>query len=169
MRGQLIWPMTVELALLDSAATAAADGYDDIFDEPVMVPPPTGSARGTIARVDDTIRLPAQVEPEEFEALQMMTTGSSPRSLLRLCFHYRDLEDAGLLEPTTLRPKIRVNDRLVAIYDYRTAELIEQFPNPPGFFAREVRSADFGLSSLKRNLLLVTFMERELSERTEAR
>ena len=161
--------MTVELALLDTVASAVGGGYDPIFHEPVMVPPPTGSSRGIITRDDDLIRLPAQVEPEEFEALNMGHTGSSPRSLLRLTFHYKDLEGAGLLDATTKRPKLRTNDRLVAIYDIRTTALIETFPNPPGFFAAQVQSADFGLSSFKRNLLVVTFVERKLSEKQEAR
>ena len=169
--------MTVELALLDTVASAGdpdgagplTAGYDPIFHEPVMVPPPTGSARGTPYRVDDLIRLPAQVEPEEFEALQMAATGSSPRSLLRLTFHYKDLELAGLLDATTKRPQLRINTRLVAVYDIRTAELIETIPDPPGLFARQVQSADFGLSSFKRNLLVVTFMERALSDQGAAR
>jgi hypothetical protein len=168
--------MRVELAQLDTAATAAdpdaggplTSGYDDDFGEVVVVPPVSGSARGDSARAETVVSLPAQIEPATAEELQMLATGRSPYSLLRLVFHYHDLESAGLVEAATGRPLLRVNDRLQAIRDYKTDALIEEFPNPPGLFATQVQSRSFGLASLKRNLLLVTFQSRQLSDRGAA-
>ena len=172
MRGRLIWPMLAEIAQLDTDATAQdpdaggplTAGYDDVFREPVKLPP-AGSGGGTTHRVDKPpVLLPVQVEPQVFEQLQMLATGNSPTSLIRLVFHYRDLEAAGFVEAATGRPLLRINDRLVSIRDYRTQELIEEIPNPPGLWATQVQSRSFGLSSLKRNLLLVTFEERRTAE-----
>lgn len=173
MRGRLIWPMLAEIAQLDTSATAQdpdgagplTAGYDDVFREPVKLPPAGGaSGGGTTNREESTVILPVQVEPQVFEQLQMLATGNSPTSMIRLTFHYRDLEAAGFVEAATGRPLLRINDRLVAIRDYRTGELIEQIPNPPGLYATQVQSRSFGLSSLKRNLLLVTFEERRVAE-----
>jgi len=173
MRGRLIWPMLAEIAQLDTAATAGdpdgagplESGYDDEFRTVRIVPPASGSERGTSARKETLVRLPVQVEPEIFEQLQMMTTGNSPGSLLRLTFHYRDLEAAGMIEAGTNRSKLHIDDRLHAIRDYRTGALVELVPNPPGLFATQVQSRSFGLSSLKRNLLLMTFEQRSTSDR----
>lgn len=170
-RGQLIWPMIVELGLLDTVATAGdpdgagplTSGYDQDFREPVIIAPPSGSGRGTVHRIENLVKLPAQVETDTFEQLQMLATGFSPRSLIRLVFHFRDLELVGRVDAITGRPTLRMDDRLSGIYDYRTKKLIEAFPNPPGLFATQVQSRSFGLSSLKRNLLLVTFTDRALS------
>jgi hypothetical protein len=174
MRGRLIWPMLAEIAQLDTSATAAdpdgagplTSGYDDDFREPVIVPPSSGSERGTVVRAESTVILPVQVEPDMMEQLQMLATGRSPLSLLRLVFHYRDLEAAGMVEAATGRPLLRINDRLEAIRDFHTSALIERIPNPPGLYATQVQSRSFGLDSLKRNLLLVTFEERAVSERS---
>ena len=165
--------MRADIERLDTAATAAdpdgagplESGYDDDFREPVIVPPPSGSGRGTLVREESLVNLPVQVEPVVMEQLEMLATGRSPTSMIRLVFHYRDLEVAGLVEAATGRPLLRINDRLAAIRDYRTNALIEAIPNPPGLFATQVQSRSFGLSGLRRNLLLMTFEERQLSER----
>lgn len=165
--------MLAELAQLDTAATAAdpdaagplTSGYDDDFRETVLVPPVSGSERGASARQESVVLLPVQVEPQAYEQIQMLVTGRSPTSLIQLVFHFRDLEAAGMVEAATGRPLLCINDRLAAIRDYRSGDLIERIPDPPGLYAKQVQSRSFGLSSLARNLLLVTFEERMLSER----
>lgn len=169
-RGSLIFPMIFEIAQLDTAAMAAdpdgagplTTGYDDEFREPVLVPPTSGSDRGTVVRVETIVQVPAQYEAGTQEATFMQATGRSPDSEVRLTLHFKDLERLGLVEAATGRPLLRVNDRLHAVYHLRNLSLIEQFPDPPGLFCTEAQSRSFGLGP-HRNLLLLTFRERALS------
>lgn len=170
MRGRLIHPFLAELAQLDTAATAAdpdgsgplASGYDVDFKETVLIPTESGR-RADARRENAPIRVPCQVEVAAFEALQAFAAGNSPNSRLLLVFHFRDLERKGLVDPTTGEALLRVNDRLVGIYDL-TGRLIQRVRTPPGLYATEVQPQSFGLG-LARNLLLVTFDEREQSVR----
>jgi hypothetical protein len=72
----------------------------------------------------------------------------------------------GLVDPATGDALLRVNDRLVAIRDLGGA-LVQAVRTPPGLYATEVQPTSFGLG-LSRNLLLVTFEERELGVRGTA-
>ena len=173
MRGRLINPFLAELARLDTVATAAdpdgpgplTSGYDPDFKETVIVPA-TGE-RGTDARKEmPSIRIPCQVEVGTFEALQQLASGNSPDSKVTLVFHFRDLERTGLVDPGTGDALLRVNDRLVAIYEL-AGRLVQAIRTPPGLYATEVQPQSFGLG-LSRNLLLVTFEERELGVRGAA-
>ena len=166
-RGRLIFPFLVDIAQVDTVATAAvADGgYDDVFREPIMVPPGSGSGRGTISREEVTYTYKCQIEPDTFEALDMMISGKSPNSEITIVMHYKDLEIGGLLD-TDGKPLLRTGDRMVQIKKFPTGEVIEVIPATPGLYVVQVRSGGFGLSSLQRNLLFVTFEERELSTRT---
>jgi len=167
-RGKLIFPFTIDLEQVDTELTAAVTdgGYDDVFREPIVVPPASGSARGTISREEVTYNYKCQIEPAVFEAIEMMVTGKSPNSEIMVVMHYRDLELAGRVDATTGRPLIRDGDRMSAIRHAKTGALIETIPNPPGLYVTQIRSGGFGLNSLQRNLLFVVFEERELSTRT---
>lgn len=170
-RGRLVFPFLLDLVQLDTTATAAdpdgagplESGYDEIFREPVIVPPTSGSDRGTTARVDNVIQLPGQIDTREFETIGMMATGRSPGSEVWITFHYKDLEALDLIDDTTGIAKIRVNDRLSAIRNIKTEALIELIPEKPGLFCTEARSNSFGLGSQQRNLLICVFKERDLS------
>lgn len=173
MRGRLINPFLAELAQLDTAATAGdpdcagplASGYDPDFKETVLVATPGGS--GVDARREKAlIRVPCQVEVGAFEALQQLTTGNSPNSRVTLVFHFQDLERMGLVDEGTGDALLRVNDRLVAIRDM-AGMLVQAVRTPPGLYATEVQPQSFGLG-LSRNLLTVTFDERELGSRAGA-
>jgi hypothetical protein len=170
MRGRLINPFLAELAQLHTEATAAdpdaagplASGYDPDFKETVIVSAATG--RGVDARKEKApLRIPCQVEVGAFEALQQLTAGNSPNSRLTLVFHFEDLERLGLVDPSTGDALVRVNDRLAAIRDL-AGSLVQTVRTPPGLYATEVQPQSFGLG-LSRNLLLVTFEERELGTR----
>lgn len=170
MRGGLIFPFLVDIARLDTAATAAdpdADGpldsgYDEDFRAPVIIAPAEGSEPGETRRVEVVTQLPAQIRKPQDSQLQMMLTGRSPQSQVQLCFHYEDLEEAGLIDPLG-RPMIRApGDRLAAIRSIDTGELVEEIPAVPGLYAVHVRSSGFGLGPT-RNLLIVTFEERARS------
>jgi hypothetical protein len=178
-RGRLIWPVLAEIGRLDTLATSQdpdgpapdtfTSGYDDIFMEPVIVPPSStaaGAPRGEVARKEKApIKVKAQVESRNMDLLQPMQSGNSPGENITLCFHFKDLEEAGLVDPNNKDTTIHINDRLIALYHYRTKALMEEFPMKPGMFAVEVLPVSYGLNSLKRNLLLVRFEDRELSVR----
>ncbi len=173
MRGRLINPFLAELAQLDTVATAAdpdgagplASGYDPDFKETVLVPAGPGS--GVDARKEKPpLRVPCQVEVGAFEALQQLATGTSPNSRVTLVFHFQDLERMGLVDLASGDALLRVNDRLVAIHDL-AGNLVQRVRTPPGLYATEVQPQSFGLG-LARNLLLVTFDERELGPRGAA-
>jgi hypothetical protein len=166
-RGRLIFPFLVDIAQVDTVATAAVvdGGYDDVFREPKIVPPVSGSGRGVISREEVTYTYKCQIEPDTFEALETMISGKSPSSEIMIVMHFADLETAGLLDDAG-KPLIRTGDRMTQIRKYPTGEVIEIIPPTPGLYVVQVRSGGFGLSSLQRNLLFVTFEERELSTRT---
>ena len=71
-----------------------------------------------------------------------------------------------MIRPGTGDALLRVNDRLVAIYDL-AGRLVQAIRTPPGLYATEVQPQSFGLG-LCRNLLLATFEERELGVRGAA-
>ena len=173
MRGRLINPFLAELAQLDTELTAAdpdgpgplMSGYDPDFKETVILATPTG--RGIDSRKEKApVRVPCQVEVGAYEAMQQLTAGNSPNSRLTLVFHFQDLERMGLVDAGSGDALIRVNDRLVAIRAM-DGDLVQAVRTPPGLFATEVQPQSFGLG-LSRNLLMVTFEERELGSRASA-
>jgi hypothetical protein len=151
MRGRLIAPMTVEIARLNTAATAAASAYDDDFK--TMKP---GAARVEHA----TVRLKAQVEMGAWQGMVQTQAGNVPDSRLTLVFHMRELEAAGLVDPTNGGPLLRVNDRLVAIYD-RAGARLEQYVSAStgGLYATKVEPAGIGLGG-RVNLVVAVFEDR---------
>lgn len=172
-RGRLIFPFVVELAQLDTVATAAdpdgagplTSGYDPDFRSTVKVLADPTDQVGVDSRVESgPIQIRAQIEPQQFEVLQSMLSGESPNSRFQVVAHYRDLEQAGLVDGTTGRPLIYKRDRLTRILTTKGA-LVEEIPNPPGLFITEVQSRGFGPGGA-RNLLLLAFEEREQSLRS---
>ncbi len=168
MRGRLINPFLAEIAQLDTVATAddpdghgpLSSGYDPDFKETVLVP--GGGWRGHDARREKPlIRLPCQIEVQSFGELQELLTGMSPRSHLVLVFHFQDLEQMGLVDPGSGDALLRVDDRLVAIRDYHTGDVVQAVRTPPGLYITEVQPQSFGLG-LRRNLLFAVFNERAL-------
>ena len=149
MRGRLLFPFAAEIAQLDRAASR----FDPDFKEPL----PDG-------RVERTIALPCQVEVGEFETLEEAFSGDLPKTALTLIFHFRDLEDHGLVDATTGEVGLCVDDRLAAIRD-RARNVVQTIQTPPGLFAIEVRPLTFGFG-LSRNLLLVVFHDREQGVRS---
>lgn len=170
MRGRLINPFLAEIAQLDTVATDAdpdgqgplTSGYDDDFKETVAY------SAGAQPRVDarqekPLLRIPCQVEVSTLETLEQLGAGASPHSRLTLVFHFEHLEQVGLVDPVTGTARLRVNDRLEAIYSC-DGELVHSVRTPPGLYAIEVQPQSFGLG-LSRNLLVVTFQERAVAAR----
>lgn len=168
-RGRLIFPFLIDIAQLDTAATAAdpdgagpaTSGYDPDFREPIVVPPVDDSSEpGDAHRVETIVQLLAQVESDQQNEIVMLLGGRASNSSRTLIFLFEDLEAAGMIEAGTGQPKLRApGDRLAAIRNRHTGELIEEIPREPGWFATEVRSIGFGPWAT-RDLLLVRFEER---------
>lgn len=171
MRGRLIYPFLAELFRLDTRATSLEDpdgtgplqsGYDPDFKEPVLVDTDDDGIGERIRREHPAVRVPCQVEPEAFEALQAYPSGDSPRSVVRLVFHFGDLERMGLIDAASGAALIHVGDRLGALYDLCGA-LVQAIRTPPGLYVTEAKPLGFGLNMLRprRNLLLVSFEDRD--------
>jgi hypothetical protein len=172
MRGRLINPFLAEIARLDTDATAAdpddagplTSGYDPDFKETIVLD--DAGLRVDARREMPPVLVPCQVEVGAFEALQQLAGGNSPNSQVTLVFHFRDLERMGLVDPVSGDALLRVNDRLVAIRDL-AGVLVQAVRARPGLYASEVQPQSFGLGRA-RNLLLVTFQERDLGVRGAA-
>ena len=170
-RGGLIFKFKAELAQLDTSATARdpdaagplTSGYDPDFREPLNIPVDDDVQVGDPVRAEKTlIRLDCQVESNTFEALSQMFSGNAPKTNTGLVFHFRDLEELGLVDPATGDALIRPGDRLNAIYRL-DGSLVQMIRNPPGLYIIEARPIGFGLdlTAPTRNLLLCQLGDRE--------
>lgn len=170
MRGRLINPFVAEIAQLDTVATDAdpdgagplSSGYDDDFKETITFMSST-QGRADARKEKPPLRIPCQVEISTLETLEQLGAGASPHSRVALVFHFEHLEQAGLVDEATGTARLRVNDRLVAIHTC-AGELVHGVRTPPGLYAIEVQPQSFGLG-LSRNLLVVTFQERQVAAR----
>jgi hypothetical protein len=172
-RGRLIWPHLARIARLDPTAIAAdpdaggplTSGYDPDFREIVRLPD-NAKVTGPSARLElATIDLPVQVEDQEWEQLRMLRTGDSPQIEVTLVFHFRDLERLGYVDADTGDALVpRKGDRLVSLVNKRTDLLTEAVPTPPGLYCTEAQPRSYGLSSLRRNLLVCVFASRDTSQ-----
>lgn len=173
-RGRLIFPFKAQIYQLDIAATSQdpdgagllESGYDSDFKETVIVQQ-AGQQLGTDARQEMApVMLECQVEPDTFSAMQQLFSGNVPDADIALVFHFADLEAIGLVDAGG-NALLKTSDRLGGIYSM-SGEQVMNVPNPPGLYAVEIRPIGFGLNmeSPKRNLLLVTFNDRERGART---
>lgn len=168
MRGRLCFPFLAALKQYDPAATAAdpdgagplTSGFDADFKEPIQIADSTPAGSHSARQEKAEIRLRCQFEDNEEGRLQQIAAGAAIQANIILTFHFSDLERAGLVDAGTGAPKLYVGDRLAALYE-TNGTLVRTFANPPGLFATTVKPSGFGLTSLKRNLLLVTFEDRE--------
>lgn len=159
MRGRLIFPFSIELAILDLEATDdGGDGFDPILKEPVLAS--TDDGLGESSRAETLIKVPGQfADQNQFLGLQEASTGNLAQASFVILFHFADLERLGLVEAATGNATIKNGDRVNAIYDIRTDELVQAVRNPPGAFVVKA-TPRFGLGS-RRNLLEVTFRSRD--------
>ena len=178
MRGRLIFAFLAELHRLDTAAMAAVDpdgpgplegGYDPDFKEPVLVDTDDDGIGERVRQEHPPVRVPCQVDTKAFEELRMFASGNAPRSRIDLVLHFKDLERLGLVDPATGDALVRPGDRLGAIYD-KAGALVQAVRTPPGLYVTEARPIGFGLNLARprRNLLLVTFEDRQPAARRVA-
>lgn len=170
-RGRLIFPFLVELGLLDTDGTRAdpdgagalQSGYDDVFREPVVVPPSSGSVRGTVRRVEVVRTFLAQIEDDASDVVEMSASGNNPTNTLGLVFHFADLEAAGAVEVVSGVAIIKApGARLISVSNPQSGALIQRYDMAPGYWATQAKSMGYGLGP-ERNLLLVVFQERDVS------
>jgi hypothetical protein len=164
MRGRLIVPFLVQLHRVDYAATAAdpdgagplVSGFDPDFKEPIRLD--TGeSAR----KEHDPILVPCQPEDNVYDQLNQQAGGNDPTMRMVFTFHFEDLEEMNLVDPTTGNAMISTGDRATAIYRYEDETLIQQLGDDSvGFYCTEARPGSFGLIGGDRNLLICTFERR---------
>lgn len=162
--GRLLFPVLTDIYRLDTTGMLAdPDGAGplssgvDGYGEPILVASPDDA--GTYRRLEMApVRLPVQMATEAYDRQHMMATGDVREGKVSLTFHFRDLEAAHLVDPTTQRPLLKSGDRIGAVYDL-DGNLLQAFPAPPGLYIVEA-SARFGLRG-KRNLLIATCMSRK--------
>lgn len=154
MRGRLIRPFLVEIEQLDTAQTQAAGGYDPVMRTVRTEYGPDGQ-RVKGARYKAPIRLEAQIEDRTHRMQQQTPSGNLPRSNYVLVSHFTELEQRGFLTDKG-EPTIKVNDRLIAIYDV-AEQLVQTFE--PKLYMTEARTSGFGIGSA-RNLFIMTFADR---------
>jgi hypothetical protein len=164
MRGRLIFRFYAEIFPFDPSATehgVPTGGFDPDFRETIVVGPDTQQIGERLRQEHAALRIPCQIEPESWEALEMFAAGEVPHSRLDLLFHFRHLEALGLVDPISGAAGIRVGDRLAGVLD-AAGERVLSVATPPGLYVQEVRPMGFGLHlpRPRRNLLLVTVGER---------
>ena len=162
----MIFPFLAEVSQIDPTRTdkdpdaggPLARGYDPDFREPATFTDAAGSRQIATKRVSKCV--PCQVEVEEFESLQRTHQGDAPTSLIRLVFHFSDLEKSGLVSPDTGEGEIRPTDQLLSLRRRCFPDkVVQRFRDNPGLFAVESLPRSFGLGQ-QRNLLVVRFEER---------
>lgn len=167
MRGFLIQQFLIDLRRLDPDAIQAvvpddggAAGYDADFQEPRLEDPDATGVASKIRREMDQLLIPAQIEPDSFQALAMLAQGDAPQSAAKFTLHFRDLERLGLVGGDG-NATIRVGDRVAGIYD-RSGVLVQTIPDPPGVFVTEALPEGWGLGGMvpRRNLLILTLGDR---------
>lgn len=167
-RGRLIFPFYCEISPLDIVASAAdpdgagtlTSGYDQDFRERVVLP--TADRVGDTRRIEGAMyKIPGQFgSTDQFKRLQMASTGNLDGTGFTILFHFRDLENAGLVEVTTGTALIKIGDRLNAIYEIGSGVLIQKVPD---MCVITEAQPIFGLRST-RNLLACTFKARDAGQ-----
>ena len=175
MRGRLIFPFLAELFRLDTHAMASVGpdgagpldaGYDPDFKEPVVVDQDDDGIGERVRAEHEPVRVPCQVDTKVFEELRMFASGNAPRSRIDLIFHFKDLEQLGLMDVASGDALVRPGDRLAALYD-KAGELVQAVRTPPGLYVTEARPSGFGLGRARprRNLLVASFRDRQQGTR----
>jgi hypothetical protein len=156
MRGRLIFPMFVTVAPLDTAATEAADGYDDDY-KTVNLVDNDGDGIGETKRTEGTeYEFKAQIENDMEELQRMTRTGDLPNSAVGLIVHLRDMTRGGYI--TTARPLgVKKADRLVMQKDRKRA-VVKTYDDPK-LYCTHAKHLD-GYLGRRANLALFVFGDR---------
>ncbi len=155
--GSLIFPNVAVIRRLDTATTRTGGGYDDDFNEFVLIDSDADGV-GEPQRAElAEMKVPAQVATWVMEKLFQAPHGQVPETdKLELTMHYRDLHRLGLVH-TDGKAKLELGDRLVRIED-KAGDTLFEFTEPPGMYLAAVRPS--GFLGARRNLLVCTFADR---------
>lgn len=167
-RGRTIFKFIARIALLDTEAMQRdpdgagplVSGYDEDFQEPVVIKRNSDDRVGDVLRKESLIEAPAQIDPRVFDAISQVLGGTSPNTDIELTFHFQNLEQLNLVDRDGI-PKISIADRLDSIWTC-DGRLVQDIPLP-GLFVTQTRPAGWGLSlrNPQRNLLVVRFEDRD--------
>jgi hypothetical protein len=160
----LIFPKLVEIARYDTVATAASGGMQPRLRDIKVENANNGSPRLS-GRREENVRVLAQLETGRSLDQQQGALGNVPMSARVCIFDTEDLAALGLLDEATRLPLLKPTDRIHAIYDNRTEDLIELVQNPPGLFAHQVGFIDFGFYGGPASLVYAAFMDRAQGNR----
>lgn len=156
-----IHPLVAVIRTLDTAATSAASGYDDVFREPLL----TDSDDDQIGEPDTVfgseIRLIMQQESDDQERITMGPGGNLPTTFITLSVFRSRLAEGGWLGADG-NPTIKVGARLLRIesmdgekqWTYGTSE-----EEPRWLHLDEIRMADAHLAG-RNNFFLWEFRSR---------
>lgn len=151
-RGRLIYPFLIGIAQLDLETST----YDPDFKETVVGS--TSDRLGAAERAETMVQVPGQFgNPQTFMQLQEANTGNLAQNEFEILFHFRNLEELGLVEASTGTALIKVGDRLDAIYECCDGSLIQKMAAPV-FCVRA--NPIFGLH-MRRNLLSTLWKRRD--------
>lgn len=154
-RARVLGAHVAALKQIDTVATEDASHYDSSFREPKIVD--DGTWEGAPGRIDQAeIRVPCQIEDEEFERMDPMANGTETQHRLRLTFAMKDLERAGLIDAGTKVAAIRLTAQLCGVYDRRGMLLYDM--SAIGIYCIETRPAGFLGASV--SLLICIFQCR---------
>lgn len=167
-------PLILEKSLavvhrLNPAATASLQpasqpsGYDKDFHEPITY---DAVRQGKTVRENarselPPIRVPCQVEMNRFERLAQTPPGDVPQTAVQLVFHRADLRRMKLIDKTTKKLLLKVNDRISAIESFRKPGVPSVYLDPPGLYIVELQPASFGFGIDGTDLFLVFLADRE--------
>jgi hypothetical protein len=159
----LIFPKKVLIKRIDTAATAAASGYNDRTREAKHVNANDGSPRTTEQRYMTPVLLSAQIETiasDRLNGQRQTPHGNVPDASRTLIFDTGELVTQGLIDVTTRRILLQSGDRLVSVHDYATEALIETIVDPPGLRASLVEYIGFGFGDGLANLVRMTLTDQ---------
>lgn len=160
-RGRLIFPKLIEVARLDTTAITTASDYDRTFGEIRSSNENRPNAQRTTRKPEHEtlIRMKAQIETDAYQRIAMGGLGAVPESRMACVCFGPELEELGLLDPTTKQCLLKPTDRLAAIYELDES-LILTVANPPGLFAVQVQPTGFGFGVGGYNLVELLFEAR---------
>ena len=155
---------------LDTTATRAVNpagpqpqGYDDVFREPVVTDPNSGSS--VDARVESrvelaAVRVPCQVETTLFDELRMGFAGNLPQNRVTLVFHRQDLQMLNLIDLGTGNIQIGVGDR-VSRLERKGLGVPVLSIREPGLYITEIIPASWGFGPDGHDLHLAILESRD--------
>jgi hypothetical protein len=136
----LLFPVLVELKLIDHAATAATGGHTAGRRRVAVENANDGTARRKLLE-EKMVRALAQFESGSQRQLSWTPAGDAPRTTAGYLFDAEDLAGRGLINPTNNLPVFQTGDRVVAWYDIDTEDLLVKL-DEPGIKITEVVALD---------------------------